>query len=62
MILGFNVVKLGIIAKMLIGMVVGTHSAFGAKLTASSYSDGYSRGVKDACIWLFRLIIALNDT
>jgi hypothetical protein len=38
----------GIIATMLIGMGVGTHGAFGAKLTASSYSDGYSRGVKDA--------------
>jgi hypothetical protein len=29
-------------------MEVGNYSVFAAKLTASSYSDGYSRGVKDA--------------
>ena len=29
-------------------MQIGNHAAYAAKLTASSYSDGYSRGVKDA--------------
>jgi hypothetical protein len=36
----------GIIATMLMG--IGTRGAYAVKLTASSYSDGYSRGVKDA--------------
>ena len=38
----------GIIATIAIGMGTGNHGAYAAKLTASSYSDGYSRGVKDA--------------
>jgi hypothetical protein len=29
-------------------MGIGNHGAYAAKVTASSNSDGYSRGVKDA--------------
>jgi hypothetical protein len=38
----------GIIATILIRLQIGNHAAYAAKVTASSYSDGYSRGVKDA--------------
>jgi hypothetical protein len=41
-------IVLGIIAIIVIGIGSGNHSAYAAKLTASSYGDGYSRGVKDA--------------
>jgi hypothetical protein len=43
----FSVV-FGIIATTVIVMGIGNHGAYAAKLTASSNSDGYSRGVKDA--------------
>jgi hypothetical protein len=40
----------GMIVTIMIGMGtgIGNHAAYAAKVTASSYSDGYSRGVKDA--------------
>ena len=41
-------IVLGIIATMVIGIGAANHGAYAAKLTASSYSDGYSRGVKYA--------------
>jgi hypothetical protein len=43
----FSVV-LGIIATIIIVMGIGNHGAYADKVTASSSSDGYSRGVKDA--------------
>jgi hypothetical protein len=43
----FSVV-FAIIAIIAIGMGTIYHNAYAAKLTASSSSDGYSRGVKDA--------------
>jgi hypothetical protein len=45
--IAFSIV-FGIIATIVIGMGTGNHGAYAAKLTASSYSGGYSRGVKDA--------------
>jgi hypothetical protein len=41
---------LGIVFTILIGIGIGSGNpaAYAAKVTASSYSDGYSRGVKDA--------------
>jgi hypothetical protein len=41
---------IGIIATIVIVMRIGNHGAYAAKVTASSNSDGYSRGVKDASI------------
>jgi hypothetical protein len=38
----------GIISTIVIVIGLGNHAAYAAKLTASSYTDGYSRGVKDA--------------
>jgi hypothetical protein len=43
----FSVV-FGIIATIVIVTGIGNHGAYAAKVTASSSSDGYSRGVKDA--------------
>ena len=41
-------IALGIIATIVIGIGSGNDGAYAAKLTASSYGDGYSSGVKDA--------------
>ena len=41
-------IVLGILATIVIGLQIGIHAAYAAKLTASSYTDGYSLGVKDA--------------
>ena len=41
-------IVLGIIATIVIGMGTGNHLVYAAKVTASSNSDGYSRGIKDA--------------
>src|ERR1041385_4593892 len=38
----------GTIMAITIGIGIANHVAYAAKLTASSYSDGYSRGVNDA--------------
>jgi hypothetical protein len=41
-------IVLGIIATIVIAIGSGNDGAYAAKLTASSYGDGYSSGVKDA--------------
>jgi hypothetical protein len=39
---------LGIVVTVLVGIGLGSHPVYAAKVTASSYDDGYNRGVKDA--------------
>jgi hypothetical protein len=40
---------LGIIATIvIIGIGVGNHAAYAAKVTKTSFQDGYNRGIKDA--------------
>ena len=41
-------VAIGIICTIVIGLGLGNHAVYAAKVTASSNSDGYSRGIKDA--------------
>ena len=38
----------GTLLTIIIGIGIANDAAYAAKRTASSYSDGYSRGVKDA--------------
>jgi hypothetical protein len=41
-------IVIGIIAAIVLGMGLGNHAAYAAKVTKSSRSDGYALGVKDA--------------
>jgi hypothetical protein len=39
---------LGILTSMVIGLQMGVHVIYATQLTTSSYTDGYSKGVRDA--------------
>ena len=43
-----STIVLGILTTIVIGLQLGVHVTHAAQLTASSYTDGYSRGVRDA--------------
>jgi hypothetical protein len=39
-------IVLGIIATIIIGIGIGNHAAYAAKVTKTSFQDGYNRGIK----------------
>jgi hypothetical protein len=41
-------IVLGIMATIVVGMGIGNHAVYAAKVTKASFQDGYNAGVKDA--------------